>query len=95
MAFLGISDQIRAPNPSIDNSILTPESRLGAPFGSFVCRNNAAGYLNLTLAAAVALLVYSFLLAKERSDGDEKYQIQPENWWDRPIVFPAKCVAAD
>ena len=87
MAFLGISDQIRAPNPSVDNSILTPDSRLGAPFGSFVCRNNAAGYLNLTLAAAVALLVYSFLLAKERSDGDEKYQIQPENWWDRPIFF--------
>ena len=87
MAFLGISDKIRAPNPSIDNSILAPDSRVGAPFGSFVCRNNAAGYLNLTLAAAVGLLVYSFLLAKERSDGDEKYQIQPENWWDRPIFF--------
>jgi len=87
MAFLGISDQIRAPNPSIDNSILTPESRLGAPFGSFVCRNNAAGYLNLTLAAAVGLLAYCFLLAKERAEGDEKYQIQPENWWDRPLFF--------
>lgn len=87
MAFFGISDQIRAPNPSIDNSILTPDSKVGAPFGSFVCRNNAAGFLNLTLAAAVGLLVYSFLLAKERSDGDEKYQIQPENWWDRPIFF--------
>lgn len=87
MAFLAISDQIRAPSPSIDNSILTPGARLGAPFGSFVCRNNAAGYLNLTLAAAVGLLVYSFLLAKERSDGDEKYQLQPENWWDRPIFF--------
>ena len=87
MAFLGISDQIRAPNPGIDNSILTPGSRFGAPFGSFVCRNNAAGYLNLTLAAAVGLLVYSFLLAKERSEADEKYQIQPENWWDRPVFF--------
>jgi len=87
MAFLGISDQIRAPNPSLDNSILTPGVNRGAPFGSFVCRNNAAGYLNLTLAAAVGLLVYSFLLAKGRSDGDEKYQIQPENWWDRPIFF--------
>ena len=87
MAFLAISDQIRAPSPSFDNSILRPDSRVGAPFGSFVCRNNAAGYLNLTLAAAVGLLVYSFLLAKERSEGDEKYQIQPENWWDRPIFF--------
>lgn len=87
MAFLGISDQIRAPNPSIDNSILRPDSRVGAPFGSFVCRNNAAGYLNLTLAAAVGLLAYSFLLAKERSEGDEKYQIHAENWWDRPIFF--------
>lgn len=87
MAFLGISDQIRAPNPSVDNSILTPGAERGAPFASFVCRNNAAGYLNLTLAAAVGLLVYSFLLAKERSDGDEKYQIQPENWWDRPTFF--------
>jgi tetratricopeptide (TPR) repeat protein len=87
MAFFGISDQIRAPSPSANQSILNPQARLGIPFGSFVCRNNAAGYLNLTLAAAVGLLVYSFLKAKERSEGDEKYQIQPENWWDRPLFF--------
>ncbi|NUQ62515.1 MAG: O-antigen ligase family protein [Pirellulales bacterium] len=35
----------------------------GAPFGPFVCRNNAAGFLCLGLAGAVGLVVFAFLKA--------------------------------
>lgn len=87
IAFLGISDQIRAPAPVGNSSAITPEGVAGAPFGSFVCRNNAAGYLNLTLAASVGLLVYCFRLAHERAQGDGTYVLEPETWWDRPVFF--------
>jgi len=87
IAFLGISDKIRAPAPGIDHSLITPGETIGAPFGPFVCRNNAAGYLNLTLAAAVGLLVYCFRLTKDQSDGDSDYQLQAETRWDRVVFF--------
>ena len=37
-----------------------PLTEGGAPFGPFVCRNNAAGYLCLALAAAGGLLLWTF-----------------------------------
>lgn len=87
IAFLGISDQIRAPAPQGNAAAITPEVAAGAPFGSFVCRNNAAAYLNLTLAAAVGLLVFCFRLAHDRARGDGTYVLEPESWWDRPVFF--------
>lgn len=86
LAFFGIADKIRAPAP-LETALVTADTSLGLPFGPFVNRNNAAGYLNLTLAAAVGLLVYGFSVAKARSDADSKYLIRPEKWWDRPIFF--------
>ncbi|HEX4128637.1 MAG TPA: O-antigen ligase family protein [Pirellulales bacterium] len=39
----------------------------GAPFGSFVNRNNAAGFLNISLACAVGLTVWAFLRSRRRT----------------------------
>ncbi len=87
IAFLGISDQIRAPVTQGDGAVITPEVAAAAPFGPFVCRNNAAAYLNLTLAASVGLLVFCFRVAHDRAHGDGTYTLEPESWWDRPVFF--------
>lgn len=79
LSFLGISDKIRAPVGGEVDSLITARVALGAPFGPFVCRNNAAGYLNLTLAASIGLLAYSILrhsgrdeLPDELPDADDR-----------------------
>lgn len=62
--------------------------QFGAPaFASFVNRNNAAGYLNLCLAAAVAV----FLLSRRSSslNGDDS----PDDW-DTPRRSPALSIFA-
>jgi len=87
IAFLAISDQIRAPAPQGSAAVITPEVAAAAPFGSFVCRNNAAAYLNLTLAASIGLLVFCFRTAHDRAQGDGTYALEPETWWDRPVFF--------
>ncbi len=87
IAFLGISDQIRAPAPGGNAALITPDAVATSPFGSFVCRNNAAAYLNLTLAAAIGLMVYCFRIAHDRAHGDGAYLLEPESWWDRPVFF--------
>ncbi|TVP98775.1 MAG: hypothetical protein EA381_11645 [Planctomycetaceae bacterium] len=59
IAFLGISDKVRVSAGGFSDMVITAQAALAAPFGPFVCRNNAAGYLNLTLAASIGLLVYA------------------------------------
>lgn len=84
-SFLGISDAVRPQTPGLEQAdFLTPENA-GAPFGSFVNRNNAAGYLNLCLAMAAGLLVYSVLKQRANSAIDARYEVPPEHWWQRPI----------
>ena len=91
IAFFGIADNIRPQRQGVDQRLITPH-RAAAPFGPFVCRNNAAGYLNLTLAAAIGVLVFSFLRAKSYSDGDGRFQLQPEHWWELPGQFFQKAI---
>lgn len=50
----------------------------GAPFGPFVNRNNAGGYLNLCLAGAIALVVWSFSSAHTEHSGPPT-----SNVWER------------
>ena len=66
IAFLGISDQLRVPIDGELEMVITYKA--GAPFGPFVCRNNGAGYMNLTLAASIGLLVYALLRQWEQTD---------------------------
>lgn len=70
IAFLGIADQLRARAGATDDMIITAQAAMAAPFGPFVCRNNAAGYLNLSLAAALGLLVYAIRRHSIRIVGD-------------------------
>lgn len=72
LSFLGISDKIRAPVGGEVDSLITARVALGAPFGPFVCRNNAAGYLNLTLAASIGLLAYSILRHSGRDESSDE-----------------------
>lgn len=72
IAFLAISDQLRVPINGKSNMIIT--YNLGAPFGPFVCRNNGAGYMNLTLAASIGLFIYALLRQWEQA---ERMIIQP------------------
>lgn len=44
---------------------MIPLSQGGNPFASYVNRNNAAGYLNLTIAAALGWLLLTFLRASQ------------------------------
>lgn len=71
LSFLGISDKIRAPVGGEVDSLITAQVELGAPFGPFVCRNNAAGYLNLTLAASIGLLAYAIFRHSARDEPRE------------------------
>lgn len=50
-----------------------PEVINGKPFASYVNRNNAAGYLNLTLAAAVGFLLWTTY--RESTDGGFQYDM--------------------
>jgi len=67
IAFLGISDKVRVSAGGVGDMVITAQAARGVPFGPFVCRNNAAGYLNLTLAASIGLLVYAVQRHASRS----------------------------
>lgn len=58
---------------------MVPLSQAGVPFASFVNRNHAGGYLNLCLAAALALVLERFLAAdagasSARPGGVDRYR---------------------
>lgn len=85
-AFTGIADAIRPDNPGLEQKdLITPEAA-SMPFGPFVNRNNAAGYLGLCLAACVGTLVFVILKRREKTVVDQRYAVAPENWWQRPIA---------
>ncbi|MGB7329269.1 MAG: O-antigen ligase family protein [Rubripirellula sp.] len=52
-------------------------------FGPFVNRNNAGGFLNLTLAATVGLLVWSVRKSSKKSTIDPQYVLPPSNALER------------
>ena len=57
----------------------------GTPYASFVKRNNAAGYLNLCLAAAVGFVAY-MLAAKKARDGRDLPMHEDATWMDHMRV---------
>ncbi len=75
---LGLIDRVRPPE--VEERLLQP---VGAPnpFGSFVNRNNAAGFLNLTLGCAVGWTVYELLANARKKGVDRRYDFTPENFW--------------
>ncbi len=61
-AFFGIAQQL-VWNGQIYGSV--PLTQGGSPFAAFVNRNNAGGYLNLCLAAAIGFALYAFSQADQ------------------------------
>lgn len=50
----------------------------GQPFASFVNRNNAAGYLNICLAAAVGLIIWSIFRVARRSYSTDRRNLETD-----------------
>lgn len=84
-AYTGLVDAVRPNAVGYDSENLITSETAANPFGPFVNRNNAAGYLNLCLACCVGLLVYVVLKRRASNKIDERYAIIPEQWWQRPL----------
>ncbi len=77
LAFFGLVQQL-SWNGKLFWSV--PLTRGGVPFASFVCKNNAGGFLNLGLATAIGLLVWYL--------GKTEREYLPQNAmsiWDRVL----------
>jgi O-antigen ligase/tetratricopeptide (TPR) repeat protein len=74
-----------------------PVTSGGSPFGPFVNRNNAGGYLTLCLAGAVALLVWTFTRASDRNHAGmppvEEWRGVGSSWRRRRAAFLANLDA--
>ena len=90
-SFLAAVSILNLSKPSktvaIQNSVIQGVHN-AAPFGPFINKNNAAGYLNLTLAATVGLLMWSVRKSQRVQQIDPGFEIPPETTWDR-ITQPA------
>jgi tetratricopeptide (TPR) repeat protein len=83
-AALGLVDLVRPAE--VATRFLEPESA-GAPFASFVNRNNAAGFLNLALGCAVGWTVLQ-LSRSARSRGlDRRFDFQAETPWQGILLY--------
>jgi O-antigen ligase len=61
-----------------------PLSGGGSPFGPFVNRNNAGGFLNMCLAGGVAMLFWSMRRREGETDDDWRYLSSDGfSWWER------------
>jgi O-antigen ligase len=61
-----------------------PLSGGGMPFGPFVNRNNAGGFLNMCLAGGVALLFWAMRRGESEGDEDWRYlSADGFSWWER------------
>ncbi len=85
VAVFGLLDEVRVVAPGDAEKLITPTGRNAAPFGPFVNQNNAGGFLNMTLAATIGLLVWSIRMAARQTVVDPQYQIAPENAWERIV----------
>ena len=65
LAFFGIAQQLQWNGKLFGAVVLTQG---GTPFASFVNRNHAAGFLNLSLATAIGLCIWSFQRDKPEPD---------------------------
>jgi len=65
----------------------------GVPFGPFVNRNNAGGYLNLCLAGAIGVLIWAVAeksgLKRLPIGGPDHEQLAPARLWQRCLAFIA------
>jgi O-antigen ligase/tetratricopeptide (TPR) repeat protein len=74
LAFFGIAQQLNW-NGKLFGTV--PLTQGGQPFASYVNRNNAAGYLNLCLAAAWGLVFWWLIRARQERwgrQGDQRWQ---------------------
>ncbi|MEZ6091320.1 MAG: O-antigen ligase family protein [Pirellulaceae bacterium] len=72
ISYLGIADKISVHESS--GRLVSPADA-ALPFGPYVNRNNAAGYLNLCLACCVGALVYRHRHRLNTRKSDPRYQI--------------------
>lgn len=80
---LSIFDVVRYVGPGGSENLFTPSFHGSSPFGPFINRNNAGGYLNATLASTVGLLLWSLRKAARDTEVDSQYRIDPETTWER------------
>ncbi|TWU55475.1 O-antigen ligase family protein [Rubripirellula reticaptiva] len=78
---LGVSSP--APPPSAGAWAVPVSAVRPSSFGPFVNRNNAGGFLNLTLAATVGLLVWTVRKSSKKSIIDPQYVLPPSNALER------------
>ena len=67
----------------VEQSESHSESLFGGTVGPFVNPNNAAAYLNLSLAFAIGWLSYMVMKQQERNTPDASLKAQLGNWWQR------------
>lgn len=81
----GLLELVRyvAPEDAQNKSVI--ELAGGAPFGPFINRNNAGGYLNLTLAATAGLLVWALRKSSKGTSVDPQYDLPADTWWERML----------
>ncbi|WP_417745926.1 O-antigen ligase family protein [Rosistilla oblonga] len=79
-SYIGIADKINANELRGD---LLDYADQGIPFGPFVNRNNAAGYLNLCLACTIGSLVYRHRKQQRDRKHDNRYQISGGGRWEK------------
>ncbi len=80
---------------------LMEQIRAGIPYGTFVSRNSAGGFLNVCLAGMVGLICVAFSTTTRRKS-DHRYQVQDNSWIastigkfeDRLALIDSKQVAS-
>lgn len=72
LAFWGFSEEMAAANQIARQSIPS----WGKPFATFVNRNNAAGFLNLSLAASIGFLLWQIPLTKRADSYADPFSVK-------------------
>ncbi|QDS88824.1 hypothetical protein EC9_30190 [Rosistilla ulvae] len=82
ISYIGIADKI---NVNEGQGELLAPTDAALPFGPFVNRNNAAGYLNLCLACTIGTLVYRHRTRLKERKNDDRYRISGNSGWEKLV----------
>lgn len=82
ISYLGIADKVNVHQMRGD--LLAPTGS-GLPFGPFVNRNNAAGFLNLCLACGIGTLVYRHRVRLKERKNDDRYRVSGNSRWEKIV----------
>ncbi|QDV66376.1 O-Antigen ligase [Rosistilla carotiformis] len=97
---MGIFDAVRKSQSTEMSTVVTPSVQNAAPFGPFVNKNNAACYLNLSLACTLGLLAFVAFERSHPQSSYSRYTNDSVHWRERlrtslesyVLLFDAKTV---